>query len=101
MNEQFISKNEIVKWLDGEIRTASGERKKALSDVVQKVITLPVPDVRENNHAHWQRSELSSMLDGRGISVWHCSNCRTVGQPYKRFCSSCGAVMDWRNDETQ
>lgn len=96
-----IDKRILIRWLDTEIRKAKGERKKTLSDVVQFVITMPVPDVRENIHAHWQRAELRSMLDGKGISVWYCNNCRTVGQPYKRFCSACGAVMEWRNDETE
>ena len=101
MSEQYINKGEMIRWLDTEIRKTKGDQRKTLSEVIQKVITMPEQDVRANIHAHWQRAEIRSMLDGKGISVWHCSNCRTVGQPYKRFCGSCGAVMEWRNDETE
>lgn len=99
MSEQYINKGDLIRWLDGEIKQATKENKKALTALAQKVITMQEADVRKNEHGFWQRSECRSMFDGKGIVVWHCSCCRTVGQPHKRFCSECGALMDWRSYE--
>ena len=48
-------------WLDQQVKTAKGERKKALQDVSKKVIAMPAENVKPNIHAKWIKTEIRSM----------------------------------------
>lgn len=94
----YANKEDLIMYLDQQIRVAKGDGKKALQDVIKKVIAMPAADVRTNTRGHWQKAEVRSMFDGKGVSFWYCSNCRTIGEPHKRFCCECGAIMDYIGD---
>lgn len=89
----YADKEKIIRWLDQEIRTSKGDRKKALQDVSKELIAMPAADVKPNIHAQWLKADVRSMYDGKGVKLCYCSNCRTIGNGIDDFCGKCGASM--------
>ena len=57
----YANKEDLIMWLDQQVKTAKGERKKALQDVSKKVIAMPAENVKPNIHAKWIKTEIRSM----------------------------------------
>lgn len=89
----YADKEDLLIWLDQQVKTAKGDRKKALQDVSKKVISMSDADVKPNIHAKWIKTEIRSMFDGKGVKMCYCSNCRSVGNGKDDYCGKCGASM--------
>ena len=89
----YADKEDLIMWLDQQVKESKGERKKALQDFSKKVISMPAADVRPNIHAKWLQTEVRSMFDGKGVKMYYCSHCRTVGNGKDDYCGKCSASM--------
>lgn len=98
MRKSYLQTSGLMQWLDKELKKSdiTQERKRTLADVTKHLMTTPPADVRENIHAYWQKSEVRTLADGKGIYLCYCTNCRTVGNGTDDFCGKCGAVMDFK-----
>lgn len=49
---------------------------------------LPIADVKEVIHAHWEEQKTTSK------NIWACSNCGKSGSRRTPYCPNCGADMN-------
>lgn len=94
MCEVYLKASDLISILDLELKNnPDPDKKEALAWLFRRIVPMKGADVRENIRAHWQRSECRSLLDGKGVYFWYCSNCRTVGNGTDDYCGKCGAFM--------
>ena len=52
------------------------------------ILKIPAADVTKVRHGRW----LPQVVLGQ--KAWDCSECKTLGSPYWKWCPVCGAKMD-------
>lgn len=75
--------------------------RKGLKMLLDKIIDVPVADVREVVHAKWENIEPYTAINGQYLKAQVCSNCDALfvsggNEPYNNYpyCCVCGAKMD-------